>query len=158
MPRIQGEIVIHRPVDVVFDLVADERNEPSYNPQMLRADTLTPGVVGVGARWSALIRSGRWPMNVVIECTEYQRPSLLGSTTILPTMEIAGRLTFEPVPEGTQMCWDWRLRPTGALRLISPVLGLVGRRQERRVWAGLKALLESSDVRPPASVTGADGG
>jgi len=30
MVRIQGEIVINRPVDEVFDFVADERNEPRY--------------------------------------------------------------------------------------------------------------------------------
>src|SRR6266700_4799156 len=28
---VQGDIVINRPVDEVFDFVADERNEPKYN-------------------------------------------------------------------------------------------------------------------------------
>lgn len=35
MTRIEGEIVIGRPVDVVFDYVADQSNEPQYNPQMV---------------------------------------------------------------------------------------------------------------------------
>lgn len=34
MVRIEGEIVINRPVEEVFDLVADETNEPRYNPRM----------------------------------------------------------------------------------------------------------------------------
>jgi len=38
MAHIEGEIVIKRPVDEVFDFVADERNEPRYNPRMLRAE------------------------------------------------------------------------------------------------------------------------
>jgi hypothetical protein len=38
MARIEGEIIIDRPVDVVFDYVADQRNEPRYNPQMVRAE------------------------------------------------------------------------------------------------------------------------
>jgi hypothetical protein len=29
--RIAGDIVIRRPVEEVFDVVADERNEPRYN-------------------------------------------------------------------------------------------------------------------------------
>ena len=29
MAKIEGEIVIGRPVDVVFDMVADQRNEPT---------------------------------------------------------------------------------------------------------------------------------
>jgi hypothetical protein len=37
MTRIEGEIVINRPLEEVFDFVADERNEPRYNPRMLRA-------------------------------------------------------------------------------------------------------------------------
>jgi hypothetical protein len=32
MPRIMGDIVIDRPVEDVFHFVADERNEPTYNP------------------------------------------------------------------------------------------------------------------------------
>ena len=38
MARIQGEVLIRRPVEEVFDFVADERNEPTYNPNMLAAD------------------------------------------------------------------------------------------------------------------------
>ena len=33
--------MIARPVEEVFDFVADERNEPRYNPRMLRAEKLT---------------------------------------------------------------------------------------------------------------------
>jgi len=35
MTRITGEIVIDAPADVVFDFVADQRNEPAYNPHMV---------------------------------------------------------------------------------------------------------------------------
>ena len=37
MTRIEDEIVIGRPVDVVFDNVADQRSEPRYNLRMVRA-------------------------------------------------------------------------------------------------------------------------
>ena len=37
LPRIAGEILIDRPVAEVFDAVSDERNEPRYNPDMLRS-------------------------------------------------------------------------------------------------------------------------
>jgi hypothetical protein len=35
MIRIEGDVIIERPVDEVFDFVADERNEPRYNPCIL---------------------------------------------------------------------------------------------------------------------------
>ena len=43
MVHIEGEIVIKQPPEVVFDFVADERNEPRFNPQMLSVEQLTSG-------------------------------------------------------------------------------------------------------------------
>jgi hypothetical protein len=59
MARIEGEIVIGRPVDAVFDYVADQSNEPEYNPQMVRADKITPGPVGKGTRFRSAVASRR---------------------------------------------------------------------------------------------------
>jgi hypothetical protein len=57
MARIDGEIVIDRPVDVVFDYVADQSNEPQYNPQMVRAEKITAGRVGAGTRFRSAVAS-----------------------------------------------------------------------------------------------------
>jgi hypothetical protein len=46
MSGIAGEIIIARPVDVVFDYVADQSNEPQYNPRMVRTEKITPGPSG----------------------------------------------------------------------------------------------------------------
>jgi hypothetical protein len=46
--RVVGEIVITRPVDEVFDFVADERNEPQNSRRMLTAEKTTPGPIGAG--------------------------------------------------------------------------------------------------------------
>ena len=43
MAKIEGEILIDRPVEEVFDFVADQSNEPQYNPQMVQAEKITPG-------------------------------------------------------------------------------------------------------------------
>jgi hypothetical protein len=37
MSRVDGDIVIDRPLEAVFDYVADQSNQPQYNPQMVRA-------------------------------------------------------------------------------------------------------------------------
>ena len=46
MARIEGEIVIGHPVDVVFGYVADQSNEPQYNLRMVRAEKITAGPWG----------------------------------------------------------------------------------------------------------------
>ena len=144
MARIEGEIVIERPLEEVFDFVADERNEPRYNPRMLRAEKLSPGPIGAGTRFRAemKMRGRRRPVEMTVEFTGHERPHRLASTTHLSTMEIRGALTFESVPEGTRMRWQWNLEPRGLLKALGPLLVRVGRRQEQEVWSGLKRLLE----------------
>ncbi|MFC8502509.1 SRPBCC family protein [Pedococcus sp. NPDC057267] len=56
MARIRGGVTIDAPVEEVFDLVADERNEPAYNPRIARAEQLGDGPVGPGSRFLATPR------------------------------------------------------------------------------------------------------
>ena len=58
MARVQGETIINRPVEEVLDFVADERNEPRYNPRMLDAEQVSEGPIGVGTRFGPSLR--RW--------------------------------------------------------------------------------------------------
>ena len=83
MVTIEGSTTIARPVEDVFDLVADERNEPRYNPQMTAVEKLTPGPIGTGTRWSATVDSRGRPMPMEIEVTGYDRPHRLASTTTM---------------------------------------------------------------------------
>ena len=152
MARIEGEIIIERPLEEVFDFVADERNEPHYNPRMLHAEKLTAAPIGVGTRFRAEMKGRRRPVEMTVEFTEYDRPRRLASTTELSTMEIRGSLTFEPVPEGTRMRWQWILEPRGLLRVLSPLIVRMGRRQEQTIWSNLKEVLEAGDSSPPAAV------
>ncbi|MGZ4456978.1 MAG: SRPBCC family protein [Nocardioides sp.] len=140
--RIEGSTVIARPVEDVFDFVADERNEPTYNPRMVRAAKVTPGPIGAGTQWQATLDAGGRPIDLAIEFTRYDRPRRLGSTSRTSTGEITGELFFDPDPGGTRLVWSWQLHPKGLLRVLAPVLGRVGRRQEAQTWAGLKRRLE----------------
>lgn len=79
---------------------------------------------------------------MLIELTEFDRPRRLASVTTMPGTTITGALMFEPVRAGTMLRWSWDVHPDGALRLLGPVVALVGRREERRIWEGLKTYLE----------------
>lgn len=149
MAKIEGEIVIGRPVDVVFDTVADQRNEPTYNPTMTRSEKLTDGPIGIGTRFRATTAARRRPIDMLIEYTAYDRPSSLVSTTRMAAADVHGILTFTPDPAGTLMRWSWDLTPKHASLLLTPLVAWLGRRQERRIWTGLKQLLEGASA-PPA--------
>ncbi len=145
MTPITGEIVIDAPVDVVFNIVADQRNEPACNPRMVRSAKGTPGPAGKGTQFRSAVRSRGRLAEMAIEYTGFQRPSRLALTTRMAQAEFSGTFTFEPAGAGTRLRWSsWDARFTWPLRLLTPVLARVGGRQERATWAGLKRYLESS--------------
>ena len=113
------------------DFVADERNEPSYNPRMLRAEKISSGPVGVGTRFHAETTTMRGKAEMTVEITAYERPRRLGSSTHLSGMDIHGTLTFDPVTEGTRMRWLWKVEPRGLFKLMSPLIARIGRRQSK---------------------------
>ena len=56
-----------------------------------------------------------------------------------------GALTFDPVSRGTRMRWSWVIEPHGGLKLMTPMLARIGRRQEQAIWANLKRHLDARD-------------
>ena len=142
MVHILGDIVINRAVDEVFAFVADERNEPRFNPHMRSAEKISLGPIGVGTTFRAQVVSMGRPADMVIEFTGYDRPHRLVSATHMSAMDVHGSLTFDPMPGGTRMRWSWEIQLRGAFRLMGPLAMIIGRRQERAIWAGLKRVLE----------------
>ena len=150
--RVSGSIEINRPVKEVFDFVADQRNEPLYNPDMLSSELVTDGPIGVGSCFRARTLSRGKPVDMVIEVTRFERPRRMGSTTHLDAMDLDGTLTFDPIHAGTRMSWSWNIHPTGPLLWFKPFVGVIGGRNERRIWAALKQFLEGpSNDREPAT-------
>ena len=148
MAPIRGEVLIRRPVEEIFDFVADERNEPSYNPDMLLSEQLTGAPIGVGSRFRAIVGSGRRQVEMQIDYTGFDRPHLIASTTRMAAAEFSGTLTFTSSPAGTVLRWSWQVRPRGVMWLVAPIFGPIGARRERRTWDGLRDHLEAAGNAP----------
>ncbi|MFZ2016866.1 MAG: SRPBCC family protein [Nocardioides sp.] len=144
MVKVEGQITIARPVEEVFDYVADQTNEPQYNPAMVRADKIGVSPLGVGTRFSSAVHTAGRTVDMIIEVLSYDRPRLLASRTVMKQADIHYILRFEAVPAGTRMQWSGGVRPQGPLRLLTPVVGWIGRRQEQRIWSSMKQRLEGS--------------
>ena len=143
MAKIAGEVLISRPAEAVFDFAADQRNEPRYNPRMIRADKVSDGPVGKGTVFRSAAKSMGRTAEMRIELTGYDRPGRLTSRTTTSQADIDGTLTFDPVPGGTRMRWSWTVRPRGAARVLAPVITWIGRRQEQAIWTTMKRYLET---------------
>jgi hypothetical protein len=60
MAHITGHIRIAAPVGQVFDMVADSRNEPSFNPAMTGVELLTAPPIGLGTRFRSRMGRQAW--------------------------------------------------------------------------------------------------
>ncbi len=149
MTRVQGEIVIRRPPEVVFDFVADERNEPRFNSRMTACELVSGEPIGAGSRFRATVTSARRSVPMTVEFTGYDRPRRLASHSTLPGTDVDGELLFEPAGAATRMSWSWQLRLHGPARLLAPVASILGDREERRIWAQLKSVLEDGGAVSP---------
>jgi uncharacterized membrane protein len=105
MVRIEGEILINRPAEEVFDCVADERNEPRYNPKMRSAELISDGPIGVGTRFRAETASMGRIIDMVIEFTGFERRRRIQETVHMSSMDLQGAVNFDPFPEATRMRW-----------------------------------------------------
>lgn len=143
MAHVAGEIEIDRPVEEVFDFVADQSNEPRYNPRLISAEKVSEEPIGEGTKFRAEVKTMGWKSPMTIEFTEFERPRSLVSSTRTSGAQVEGALTFEPVSGGTRMRWQWQLKPRGPMKLIRPLIARVGERQEQKIWNNLKRLLEA---------------
>jgi uncharacterized protein YndB with AHSA1/START domain len=144
MARVAGQIQIAAPPERVFDAAADSRHEPSFNPAMTSVELLTPEPIGLGSRFRA--HMGRNDLQMLVELTAFDRPRRLGSVTTSSMMQTSGSLTFTPTDSGTTMSWEWQVTPRGAFRLLTPLVGVMGRRMERGIWTGLKHMVEEDEA------------
>ena len=146
MSRIDGEIFIEAPVEEVFDLVADERNEPTYNPRIAYAEKTSRGPLGVGSRFLVQPRGmgGRGAMTM--EVREYDRPQRFATSIRSSYLDSDGGLTFTSEDGGTSLHWHWDMRLHGPMRVMSPLLRVIAPRWERRNWVGLKEYVEHRET------------
>ena len=139
---MRGSLEIARPAEKVFDVVADPRNEIRYNPEMTESVKLTDGPIGVGTTFRATVLSRGRPVVVTIECTGFDRPRRFATRNVMAGWVAEGEVRCDPAAGGTLLSWDWQVSVTGPARIAGPLIGMVGRRRERRIWSRLKRLLE----------------
>jgi hypothetical protein len=99
-----------------------------------------------GPRFAAVHKGHRHPVETVVEFTEYDRSRRKGSVSTMSGVEVRGALTFEPSGTGTRKRWAWDVRPSGFAKVAAPLVTVIGRRQERACWNGLKRHLESGSA------------
>ena len=100
--------------------------------------------MGVGARLREVHRGpGGKEMPSVVEVSAYEPPERFSLRMVEGPLPIHADMTFAPNDAGTVVRFRAFGQPTGAMKLLQPVLGRMLRRQFAEHCANLKGVLEA---------------
>jgi uncharacterized protein YndB with AHSA1/START domain len=141
--RATWQTQVPRPVEEVFDYIADLDNEPEWNPDASNVTRISPGPVGLGTVWEEDFRRvGHY----VTTIDAYERPSVLSFDARNPRTD--AHVRFELAADGedaTQVSCVVELTMKGGMRIAEPLLAPMIRRQiERERPESLRQAFEGS--------------
>lgn len=145
MTRIEGRTEFRRTSAEMFDFLADPRHEPGYNPIIVHAEKLTPGPIGPGTRFTQRTQRFGSTGEVTIDLVDADRPKRLTWHIESPDMQVDGQETITSTGHGSSVHWVWDFQARGPLQLLGPVVGLTGRRLERRIWSDMQRYVDDAD-------------
>lgn len=140
-----ASIVIHRPVDIVYQFMSEPKNRLRYDPKLIDVRHSPEGPLRYGTQIvevrSMLGKRGE----MVTEVSELEPNLRIGYRTLqVDPMNAVGAYHFDSIPEGTRLTLNFALNPRGIMKLIAP---FVAGGLKRDIAAGLeniKAVLESN--------------
>jgi hypothetical protein len=133
------ECVVNRPVEEVFDFLADVRNEAAWNPRVVRIDKTSDGSIGAGTTFYGLYK-GIGALRT--ELVAYERPERLSFRSSGPRMRIGGQFALSAVQGKSSVTLNADLKPQGLFRLLAPLMAPLIKRQNAAAATRLKQTLE----------------
>lgn len=135
---------VHRPVDQVFEFVADMTNEPQWHTDVLEAERLTEGEVGKGTSYRVRFRSQPMsPPEGIVEIVEFEPGRRIVSQSDMGNMKPTLTHLFEATNGGTNVARQIRIDTSGLMTVMSPLMKMMVRRRNVGFIDNLKRLLES---------------
>ena len=143
MGTIRSEITINRPVQTVYDYFANPDGDIARaTPEIKSVERLSPGPTAPGSTFRFVhargpVRESTTRFTVVRPPRELQFEGIVGA------LRPRNQLMFEAAEDATTVRFAGNGNPTGPLRLISPLVSMMGRRLWRERLAKAKAFLEA---------------
>jgi hypothetical protein len=140
--NLSATVIIRRSARDVFDFVMDVPHDAQWRSGVVEASFTSDGPVVVGTTgFDRIEANGR---EVVAQWTVSEiEPGRLARWTLDDgPIRGSGGYICEQVGNDTRFTLEAFVRPVGAYRLMGPVFGMIGRRQNRTDVQRLKEILE----------------
>jgi hypothetical protein len=142
---ITTEIVIDRPVAVVFDYAADPANAPEWYANIVSIEWKSPPPARVGSEVAFVARFLRRRLAYTYEFVELMPCERLVMRTQQGAFPMETTYTWSRESDfSTRMTLRNRGEPTGFSRLVLPFMTFAMRRANRKDLRALKSILERS--------------
>jgi carbon monoxide dehydrogenase subunit G len=139
-------VTVERPREEVFAFVADARNRPRWDESVDSEELTSPEPIGVGTTVRTRLRSMGRDYEINWEVVEHQPPDRMTIESTSGPMSTTLAYRLDARNGGTSVQFSVTGRPTGALRLLQPLIARNTQRNLDRGFARLKELLESGAV------------
>ncbi len=145
--HIERTIQIRQPAEDLWAWLTETERVQRWNPSIISDEPTTPGPPGVGTRTRMKLREGSRIVDYETELTAYEPATAValemrGGNLGVSPMHIRYDLTSNH--QGTELRYRARWRPRGLmLRLMSPMIGVMARRECNRSLARLKEIAEA---------------
>lgn len=137
-------IVINRPAAEVFDYVMEVPHDAEWRTGVVEAAFTSDEAIGVGTTGFDRVEANGREMVAIWTVFEYEPDTLARWTLDSGPIRGSGGYICEKAGEGTRFTLEAHVKPTGGYRLLGPIFGMIGRRQNHADVRKLKAILEGT--------------
>jgi uncharacterized protein YndB with AHSA1/START domain len=141
---IQHEVTIHlnRPIEQVFEFLADSQNLRTWQSNLIENEQLTEGPLRVGTRFREVRRTGPRQSEIQGEITDFEHNKHFATKT-LTKPNVTVNYSFEPENAGTRLNYKFIMLTSGIMRLLEPLIAGSIKKDTDLDFQKLKSILES---------------
>lgn len=121
MPSAAKEIVIERPIDVVFGFLANPENDRQWRTGVIDLKRISGS--GLGARYAQGVKGpGGKRIPADIEITEFEPGHRIAFQTVMGPVRPRGRYVLTPAEDWTRLRFELEAELSGLKRLMAPMV------------------------------------
>jgi uncharacterized membrane protein len=150
MIKVQGSIVILKPVEQVFAFASNYENDPQWRAEVAQLRYSSSGPVKIGTQAVEVSRVVGQRLETTTEITQYEPNRKVVSKSVSGLVPIVTYREFETVPDGTRFTYVLEGDVSGVLlfRLLRPILA---RWYQGQIGAYLRKLKRIVEAASPAA-------
>ena len=144
--RFESTVVFDRPIEEVFDFLADGENDPKFSPRVLEIKKSTDGPPGVGTVYASTVKDAGMKTKREFKITEFERPTRIRWAEVSKNLVMAPEGGYDLAPEGggTRLTVYNVLEGRGPGKLIAPLALRAARRGAGDFGKAIKTAVEAS--------------